>query len=178
MSQQVNITAGLLTGNDLTFNVGLTYQGATPPVPASGVPVTNTTGYTASVAITGGLVTSVSVNGSTAGSGPGTYALPNGQTIAVTYSAAPSWTWTTPLNLATVTSVTAYLKQDATEADATGKTYTTSNGLTITNSSQGLITWLVPRADVGLNRWYRFDVLDVANHISTAVYGRLIIQDV
>lgn len=83
-----------------------------------------------------------------------------------------------PLDLSTVTSVTAYLKRDATEPDATGKTYTVGAGLTVTSSPQGLLSWFIPRADVGANRWYHIDVLDNSNHVETAVYGRLIIQDV
>lgn len=83
-----------------------------------------------------------------------------------------------PLDLTTITSVTGYLKQDATELDSSGKTYTTASGITYTNPSQGGLTLLIPRTDVGANRWYRFDIVDAASHLFTAVFGRLIIQDV
>jgi hypothetical protein len=83
-----------------------------------------------------------------------------------------------PLNLGTITSVTAYLKQSAVAPDTTAKTYTIGSGLTIVSSPGGTLTWLIPRADIGLNRWYRFDVLDGSAHLSTALKGRLNIQDV
>jgi hypothetical protein len=64
-----------------------------PPVPASTVVVTNTTGYSVTVVLSGGTYTVVTVNGSSAGTG-GTYTLPAGQTISITYSVAPTWVWT------------------------------------------------------------------------------------
>src|SRR5215469_5000487 len=76
------------------FNTGTPTMAAssvsltTPGVPATTVPVTNTTGQTAMVVITGGTVTTVLVNGTSAGTGDGTYAVPAGGNIAVTYSAA------------------------------------------------------------------------------------------
>jgi hypothetical protein len=71
----------------------------TPAVPASTVPVTNTTGQQVDVTITGGTMTNVSVNGSTVGAGAGSYALPPGGTISMTYTVAPTWAWTDPINL-------------------------------------------------------------------------------
>lgn len=64
-----------------------------PSVPSSGGTVTNTTGYPVSVAVIGGTVTNVSVAGTTVGSGDGTYTVLAGQTISLTYSVAPTWTW-------------------------------------------------------------------------------------
>jgi hypothetical protein len=57
------------------------------------VPQSNSFPYTVYVTVTGGTVTNVSVNGATAGTGPGTYAVPAGGTIALTYSVAPTWNW-------------------------------------------------------------------------------------
>jgi len=65
----------------------------TPGIPSSGGTVTNTTGFPVSVNITGGTVTSVSVGGVVVGSGGGTYTVLAGQTISITYSSAPTWTW-------------------------------------------------------------------------------------
>lgn len=65
----------------------------TPGIPSSGGTVTNTTGFPVSVNITGGTVTSVSVGGVVVGSGGGTYTVLAGQTISITYSVAPSWSW-------------------------------------------------------------------------------------
>jgi len=92
----VALTPGLRTDTTATNGTSLD-QGAgfsTPAVPASTTPVTNTAPIAASVTISGGTVSNVAVNGISAGSGDGTYTVPAGQTIAVTYSAAPTWTWT------------------------------------------------------------------------------------
>lgn len=92
----VQLTPGLRT--DATATNGTSLDGgagfSTPSVPASTTPVTNTSPLPATVVVTGGTVSNVSVNGVTAGTGDGTYVVPSGQTIAVTYSAAPTWTWT------------------------------------------------------------------------------------
>lgn len=69
----------------------------TPSVPASTVAVTNNTGQYVSVNIAGGTMTNVSVNGSTVGTGAGNYALAPGAYITMTYTVAPTWTWTAPL---------------------------------------------------------------------------------
>jgi hypothetical protein len=69
-----------------------------PPVPASTVAYTNTSGQTASVTIIGGTVTSVNVpaGGTQVATGSGfTASVAAGQTISVTYSAVPAWYWST-----------------------------------------------------------------------------------
>lgn len=65
-----------------------------PTLPASGVTYTNTLGCAARVYIQGGTFTAVSINGNsiTASGSFQTEVLP-GDTIAVTYSVAPAWTW-------------------------------------------------------------------------------------
>ena len=87
-----------------------------PSVPASGTPVANPTGGYVSVVITGGTMTNVSVNGTTVGTGAGTYQLPPGGTISMTYSAAPTWSWSNPLSLGNTPSVAA----ENTQAEAAG----------------------------------------------------------
>ncbi|HEY2090128.1 MAG TPA: hypothetical protein VGH54_29420 [Mycobacterium sp.] len=82
-----------------------------------------------------------------------------------------------PLNLGSVTSVTAVLKQTAVAADASGVTYTVGHGLTVTNCAGGQLTWNVPRADVGANRWYRIFVTDTSARDGTALAGRLTLTD-
>lgn len=83
--------------SDTTATDGTAYdqgQGfATPGVPASTAPVTNTSPLPATVTVSGGTVSNVSVNGVTVGSGDGTYTVPAGQAITLTYSSAPTWTW-------------------------------------------------------------------------------------
>lgn len=67
---------------------------STPAVPASTVAVQNTTNVAQTVVITGGVVTAVVVNGITVGASDGTYVVPPYGSISVTYSSAPTWTWT------------------------------------------------------------------------------------
>lgn len=68
-----------------------------PAVPSSTVAATNSTGTVVAVAISGGTLTSVVVNGTQVGTTAGTYLVPAGGTISITYSAAPSWTWALPV---------------------------------------------------------------------------------
>jgi hypothetical protein len=92
----VQLTAGLRTdtgdtnGSSLDGGSGFT----APSVPSSGTAVTNTSPLPASVVISGGTVSNVVVNGVSAGTGDGTYTVPAGQAITLTYSVAPTWAWT------------------------------------------------------------------------------------
>lgn len=67
----------------------------TPAIPASPTgPVYNVTGQNVQVVITGGTVTVIAINGTTVATATGqTVALPAGGYIALTYSSAPTWTW-------------------------------------------------------------------------------------
>jgi hypothetical protein len=69
---------------------------ASPAVPATTVPVTNSTGTVVAVTITGGTLTSVVVNGVQAGTTAATYLIPVAATISITFSAAPTWAWALP----------------------------------------------------------------------------------
>lgn len=75
------------------------------PVPATTVAFPSPSGLAATVVITGGTMTNVSVapavttpGGSpvyaTVGAGAGTYTVPGGGYIKMTFSAAPTWAWT------------------------------------------------------------------------------------
>lgn len=92
----VALTAGVRSDSAATNGTALDQGGGftTPAVPLTAVPVTNTSPVPATVVVTGGTVTNVAVNGVTAGAGDGTYTVPSGQTITLTYSAAPTWAWT------------------------------------------------------------------------------------
>lgn len=68
----------------------------TPAVPASTVAAANTTGQDLDVLITGGTITFVFVNGAQVGTAAGSYNLPAGGNISITYSAAPTWAWSNP----------------------------------------------------------------------------------
>ena len=83
-----------------TFAVGDVPNVNTPPFPASGHTVTSGYSQAVQAVITGGTwggSGNVSVNGATAGTGPGTYSIPPGGSITLTYSGtgsnAPSWNW-------------------------------------------------------------------------------------
>lgn len=90
------LTAGLRT--DTTATNGTSWDSAggltAPAVPGSGTPVPNPSSVPITVVVTGGTVTNVVINGVSAGSGDGTYNLPPGAPITLTYSVAPTWTWT------------------------------------------------------------------------------------
>lgn len=66
---------------------------STPGFPASNTPVLNTFPYTIYATITGGTLSNVLVNGVSAGTTAGTYAVPVNGTIAVVYTVAPTWSW-------------------------------------------------------------------------------------
>lgn len=82
---------------------------ATPSVPASTTPVTNTSPVPATVVVSGGTGTQVTINGVNQGTFDGTYTVPAGQSITLTYSVAPTWTWT----LQTVFGAQGYLQVTA-----------------------------------------------------------------
>lgn len=65
----------------------------TPAMPGSGVVLTNNTGYAVTAYITGGTVTIISVSGVFTNITSGPVRLEPGNTIAITYSVAPTWVW-------------------------------------------------------------------------------------
>jgi hypothetical protein len=64
-----------------------------PGVPTSTTPLVSAYNFPVFVTIVGGTMTNVTVNGSTVGTGAGTYTVPALGTITLTYSVAPTWTW-------------------------------------------------------------------------------------
>jgi hypothetical protein len=92
----VALTAGPRTDTAATNGASVD-QGngfATPSVPASGTPVTNTSPLPAQVVVSGGTGTNVTINGVAQGTFDGTYTVPAAGTISLTYTVAPTWTWT------------------------------------------------------------------------------------
>lgn len=79
---------------------------SSPAVPASGTAtanqVANSTGTVVAVTVTAGTLTFVYVNGVQAGTTAGTYLVPVGGTISITYSVAPTWAWALPSTSASV----------------------------------------------------------------------------
>lgn len=87
-----NLSALSVAGG--TFPPASGFSGTTAPsVPSSGTAATNSYAWAVLATITGGTVTAVTVNGTQVGSGTGSYWVPAGGTIAITYSSAPTWTW-------------------------------------------------------------------------------------
>jgi len=102
-----------LLGNDVTGNQtqgivvdsGISYVAAlnpgynpvgvltAPAIPASGTAVTNTFGIRVRVFISGGAVSAIAINGTATGLTSGTFELDPGETITLTYTSAPTWTW-------------------------------------------------------------------------------------
>jgi len=64
-----------------------------PAIPATTVAYTNNYGSDATVWVTGGTVTAIAVGGTATGLTSGTFRVPSGQTITLTYTVAPSWIW-------------------------------------------------------------------------------------
>lgn len=103
-----------------------------PPVPASTVTYQNSTGQTAYVTVVGGTVTHITVNGSDQATATNfTATVPAGQTIAITYSAAPAWYWSTitPAVPSSTVAVANTTGQDVSVIIASGTvTHVTVNG--------------------------------------------------
>lgn len=66
-----------------------------PALPATTVKIRNPFFQDALVTISGGTVTAITVNGTATGATSGAVLVPSCGTIAVTYSAAPTWAWQT-----------------------------------------------------------------------------------
>lgn len=64
-----------------------------PAVPASTTAQANTTGHDCTVYVTGGTVTAIAIGGTATGLTSGSFRVPMGQTITLTYSVAPTWQW-------------------------------------------------------------------------------------
>lgn len=77
--------SAVVTANPQLFATAMTLG-------ATGVAVANPNPVAQSVTISGGTVTGISLNGSSTGQTSGTFTVPPGGTIAVTYSVAPTFT--------------------------------------------------------------------------------------
>ena len=133
------LTAGLRTDTAATNGTSLD-QGAafsTPSVPLTTVPVTNTSPLPATVVVSAGTGTNVAINGVLQGTFDGTYTVLPGQTIALTYTVAPTWTWTlqSAFGMQAYLQVTAFAGTSVTVAvqdSADNASFTTITGLTFT----------------------------------------------
>lgn len=151
-----------------------------PPVPASTVAYTNTSGQTALVTIIGGTVTSVNVpaGGTQVATGSGfTATVAAGQTISVTYSVVPTWYWSTftPAVPASLTAVANPTGQDISIVLAGGTvTHITVNGTdrgtttpaNVMLPNGGSVTLTYSAAPVWA--WMNFLNLDLMDSLGTA----------
>lgn len=64
-----------------------------PTIPASGTALTNPFPFDCTVYVSGGTVTAIAVGGTATGLTSGAIFIPAGETITLTYSAAPTWVW-------------------------------------------------------------------------------------
>ena len=105
---------------DITYPALPALVPAQPLVPATTVAAQNVNLYPVQVVITGGTLTAVVVGGVTVGAAAGTYIVPSGSAISVTYSAAPTWVWSAlPAVLGTVVPVlTPYVRFRIVQATA------------------------------------------------------------
>jgi hypothetical protein len=138
-SENGNYTADTIsdTGYDLWFTTIITPDigGPTPPIPASGTPMTNTLPYPV-FAVVSGPVTSVVVNAVQVGTGPGSYQLNTSDVITLTYTAGTSWIWNTVFDV--------FLQHDLTASPLRGGVTTLATP-SFPGSLDG-ITWNVGRA--------------------------------
>jgi hypothetical protein len=94
-------TAGTFSVTTTGFNAGqygitaaaVELVSPQPAIAPSTQQVLNNSGGPVAVVITGGTLTFVFVNGAQAGTAAGTYLVPAGGNISITYSVAPTWTW-------------------------------------------------------------------------------------
>lgn len=95
INQSANARIGGLRDGDMQFTSLFEYSGSVsaPSVPATTVAQANTALVPVLVTVIGGTVTNVAVNGVNVGSGDGTYLVPALGSITLTYSAAPTWSW-------------------------------------------------------------------------------------
>lgn len=106
-----------------------------PAVPLTTVPVVNPYHGSVTVVISGGTVTAVFVGGVQVGSGDGTFVVPQHESISITYSVAPTWTW----------APTTTLQTGPGGAVSLGKEHVIS---------PGTITWTTSASVTGAIKWY------------------------
>ena len=111
---------GATLDTDITYPALPALSPAQPAVAASTVAVQNLNLYPVQVVISAGTITAVVVGGVTVGTAAGTYVVPPGSAISITYSVAPTWVWSAlPASLGTVVAVvTPYIRFRIVQATA------------------------------------------------------------
>lgn len=90
------INPGTGTGHRFSNNIGYNPVGhltAQPAMPATTVAYTNTSNVDCTVYISGGTVNAIAIGGTATSLTSGMFRVAAGQTITLTYSAAPTWQW-------------------------------------------------------------------------------------
>lgn len=86
-----NAGTGTIIQNNRGYNpVGLL---TAPTIPASGTALTNPFPFTVRVFVSGGTVSAIAINGTSTGLTSGEFVLAPGDSITLTYTAAPTWVW-------------------------------------------------------------------------------------
>lgn len=157
----IQLTPGLRTDTAATNGTSIDDANGlvTPSVPASGTPVTNTSPLPVQVVITGGTMSAVVINGVTVGSGAGTYTLPAGQSITLTYTVAPTWTWAaqTTGGAQAYLQVTAFTGTDVTvkiQDSADNSSFADVTGLTFTQTTAAQTFQRIATANTATIRRY------------------------
>jgi hypothetical protein len=129
-----NYTATVANGQTISITYSVVpvwyWSTFTPAVPASTVAVLNTTGQDITVILAGGTATHIAVNGTDRGTTtPAQVMVPNGGSIAVTYSAAPVWAWMNFFNLDLLDSLGGAYASNSTVAATGVSGYSPANSL-------------------------------------------------
>lgn len=89
----ISNTSPVTTGCLIDDNTGHNPTNPSTPSLSSGTGCINNCGYPCMVSVYGGTVSAISINGVVTGQTSGTFVVPSGATITLTYSSAPTWKW-------------------------------------------------------------------------------------
>lgn len=178
------LTAGLRTDTAATNGTAVDQAGGlvTPAVPASGTPQVNTSPLPVQVVITGGTMTAVVINGVQVGTGAGTYVLPAGQSITLTYTVAPTWTWAaqTTSGAQAYLQVTAFTGTDVTvkiQDSADGASFADVTGLTFTQITSAPGTQRIATTSTATLRRYVRAVTVTSGGFTSATFAVTLVRN-
>ena len=180
----VQLTPGLRTDTAATNGTSIDQANGlvTPSVPASGTPVTNTSPLPVQVVITGGTMSAVVINGVTVGAGAGTYTLPAGQAITLTYTVAPTWTWAaqTTYGAQAYLQVTGFVGTDVTvkvQDSADGASFADVTGLTFTQTTAAQTFQRIATANTATIRRYLRAVTVTSGGFTSATFAVTVVRN-
>lgn len=180
----IQLTPGLRTDTVATNGTSVDQANGlvTPSVPASGTPVTNTSPLPVQVVISGGTMTAVVINGVTVGSGAGTYTLPAGQSITLTYTVAPTWTWAaqTTYGAQAYLQVTAFTGTDVTvkvQDSADNSSFADVTGLTFAQTTSAPGTQRLATANTATLRRYVRAITVTSGGFSSCTFAVTLVRN-